>query len=196
MGISVFFAMRQIKAVTLSLIDDVLPGLVVSADLQATTSAQQLDLLRHLLSEDQEEMRMFESRIETRQYASDKLFNRYKRVITDEEENRSFQKVVAARIKYRQIRSELLEFSRTQPVTAVEKYHRVVVRPRFEAYQSALNQLYQANSQLAFKLTERIQSTAVWTGLFINILCIVSILLGVIFTIWLVFKVWLSSSLG
>ena len=188
MGCTVFFSLSYIKTTTLALTGDALPGLLLAEELRSSVFEQQLDLLRHLLSQNQEDMDVLEKRVEARRLISDKIYAEYEKTVTDEKERKDFQVVVKARQRYRQLRSELLALSRTQPLSAAEKYHRTVVRPAFEAYQNALNDLYKYNRELAFGLTQRTQKVISITASVINTLCIIGIVVGIISTILLVYK--------
>ena len=144
--ITAFLLLRQSVAASDLVAGKSLPAISLAANIRAEVSEDQLAVLRHYLATTEADQADQARRISDLKKEADGMLETYAKYVSDPQEAALLAKVNAARSDYVKVRDPLLAMNATRKATEGPNYLKETLRPTYDAYHQAVDELLEFNA--------------------------------------------------
>jgi len=181
LAITSFVLLRQVRAEAEFVDTDVMPCQILMAKIKNTVGDIQIKVLQNILTKNPEERKKIEAEVAAMRADILKAMDAYKKMIDEPEDRDLFAKLERTRDNYVAIRSQLFELSRADKMDEAAAFNASTLKPAYDAYQTAVDNLVTFNLKDADNSTERSKRAAQRASLITSGLSLAVILLGIVF---------------
>ncbi|MGC3959857.1 MAG: methyl-accepting chemotaxis protein [Verrucomicrobiota bacterium] len=161
--------------------EDALPGLGAAAEIEKVAAEIQINVLRHFLAKAPEEKKAFEEKIEGFKAQAQAALDDYERTIAQQEDRQHFESLKTARQEYIKARGPVLALSHDGKVDEAMALNKSSLRPAFEVYQKACQDLIEYNNKRGKAASDASNTLLSRADLLVTSVSLTAILIGVTF---------------
>jgi hypothetical protein len=176
-----FLVVRQLRKSATKIVEDTMPGLVYSGQINAELSENFVRTLMVINSESAEERDLYLKRIDEGSQKVGDSMAAYKETIFEEEEERAFERLVGAREKYREVRRQAFDLVREGKRLDAARLFETEVLPAYAVQKEAGDALFDYNVRQGKERGRFIETLCGRTEWVVAAIC-VGIFLGGFFT--------------
>ncbi|HTS19520.1 MAG TPA: MCP four helix bundle domain-containing protein [Verrucomicrobiae bacterium] len=176
-----FLVVRQLRNFAARIVEDTLPGLVYSGQINAELSENFVRTMMVISSESADERDLYLKRIEDGSQKVNGSMVAYKKTIFDDEEERAFDRLVSAREKYREIRQQAFDLVGGGKRTEAARLFETEVLPAYAVQKEAGETLFDYNVRQGSERGRYIETLCSRTEWVVAAICI-GIFIGGFFT--------------
>jgi methyl-accepting chemotaxis protein len=174
--------LRGIREKAADLNEDAVPGIVAAAKISDLTSEIQLTVLRHVMTQDQEEKAAFTVAIDQRVDAVSTAIAEYERTISRNEDRAQLDRLLAAREPYTNARMALLALSTMSRESETREALPHIVS-LYGAYKDACSRLFAGNEQFGEKISADTSALLTQANIVVISVSLLAIAVGIAFAV-------------